>query len=376
MVFPTRTEAKDAVWKDPRMLFRVISPRLIERTNETELTIYLKCGSVIILKGADDPDSLRGAGPLGVVLDEYGTMKPEAWMVIEPILRANGGWAWFIGTPKGKNHFYTMYLRGLEGHHQWKSYLLKASTSGIIPLDELAESKKSMAQADYNQEWECDFLEGQGAVFRNVRAACTAKEELPIAGHVYVMGVDLAKVQDWTVITVYDRATNAQVYQDRFQTLEWPFQKARIKACFERYNKALVLLDATGVGDPIADDLLRMGVSVEPYKFTESSKKDLIEKLSIWIEQKKIKLINRDDTLFEFDNFSYEIGPTGKIRYQARNGLHDDIVISHALAAFSLGPIFKQELPEKPTVIQEHKHKLLYGYTNQDNNDWAEWDAS
>jgi phage FluMu gp28-like protein len=308
------------------------------------------------------------------VLDEYGTMKPETWMVIEPIIRANGGWVWFIGTPKGKNHFYSMYLRGLEGHHQWKSYHLQASKSGIIPFDELAESKKSMAQADFNQEWECEFLEGQGSVFRQVRDACTATEQEPISGHIYVMGVDLAKVQDWTVISIYDRSTNAQVYQDRFQTIEWPFQKARIQAIAEKYNRALVILDATGIGDPIADDLLRAGVSVEPFKISEPSKKELIEKLSIWIEQKKVRILNREDTLFEFDNFTYEIGATGKIRYGARDGLHDDIVIAHALAVSSLSPLYKKPEEEKPTMIQLHKQSMYNGYDEHD--EWREWDAA
>ena len=94
------------------------------------------------------------------------------------------------------------------------------------------------------------------------------------------MGVDLAKVQDFTVIAVYDMATNSQVFQDRFQTLEWPFQKQRIKAISLHYNRALVMLDATGIGDPIADDLMRAGIPVEPYKFTNESKKEIVEKLS------------------------------------------------------------------------------------------------
>lgn len=360
------------------MLFRIIPKEFIEKTNESELVVYFKKqygGSILQLKGADDPDALRGPNPLGVVFDEFEKMKYDAWGVVEPIIRANGGWCWFIGTPFGKNHFYTLYQKGLQGLPEWQSWLLKASTSGIIPPDQLAESKKSMSQALYNQEWECEFLEGEGQVFRGVREVMNATPHKPIDGHYYVLGVDLAKVTDYTVITVYDRSTNAQVYQDRFQTLEWPFQKRRIKAVSDHYNHALVVLDSTGLGDPIADDLSRAGIAVSAFKITEQSKKDIVEKLSIWIEQKRIRMLPIEETGFEFDNFTYEIGPTGRIRYQAVEGFHDDIVISHALAVWALNPLYKERLEKPKTKIQQayEQDKREYEDSISDNafDEWA-----
>jgi len=346
-LFPTYREAKDSVWRDPRMLFGVIPPELILKKNESELIVYFKNGSYLQLIGTDNPDRLRGAGPLGCVFDEYDTMHDDAWPVVEPILRQNDGWAWFIGTPKGKTKLFEAYQRGQsEENKEWRSWLLKASTSGIIKQDQLDESRRSMSQALYNQEWECEFLEGQGSVFRNVREVCVSEPKSEVAGHYYVMGVDLAKVQDWTVITVYDRDDNSQVYQDRFQKLEWPFQKTKIMEISKKYNRALIMLDATGIGDPVADDLLRAGASVEPFKLTNETKKDIIEKLSIWIEQKRFKMLNTKETLYEFDNFSYDVSSSGKITYGAREGFHDDIVIAHALAVWGLQPI----IPKVPVV--------------------------
>jgi len=358
VVFPTYAEAKDAVWKDPNMLFRVIPKELVARQNEVELTLYLHGGSVICLKGADHPDTLRGSGPYGVVLDEFATMKYEAWGIIEPVLRANGGWAWFIGTPKGKNHLYDLYNKGQGNNSEWKSWLLKASTSGIVSPEQLQEARLSMRQDLYNQEWECEFLEGAAQVFRGVRGVMDAKPQKPLEGHLYVMGVDLTKVKDYTALAVYDRSTNCQVYQDRFQTIEWPFQKAKIKEIAQHFNHALIMLDATGLGDPIADDLIRAGVAVEPVKITEQTKKDLIEKLSIWIEQKKFKMLNLEESRFEFDNFSYEVGPTGKIRYGAPEGYHDDIVIAHALAVWSLQPLIKVKSTEDSLIRREYLRRL------------------
>ena len=376
-IFPTYSEAKDAVWREPTMLFRILPAELISRTNEQELVVYLKNGSIIQLKGSDDPNLLRGAGPVGVVFDEFAQVKPDAWMVIEPVLRANDGWAWFVGTPRGKNHLHQFYLRGQQDHPEWKSWLLKASQSGIIKPEQLEESRKSMKQADFNQEWECEFLEGIGAVFRGVRDIATAVPHKPLDNHVYVVGVDLAKVNDFTVIRVYDRNTNDQVYHDRFNTIEWPFQKKRIKAISDHYNRALCVLDATGLGDPIADDLTRAGVPVEPFKITEQSKKDLIEKLSIWIEQKRIHILNIEEALNEYDNFNYQIGETGRIRYGAPEGFNDDIVVADALACWSLQPLYKETYEKPKTRIQRAREKAWENQRRGGEYDqnWKDWEA-
>jgi hypothetical protein len=216
------------------------------------------------------------------------------------------------------------------------------------------KTKESMTQALYNQEWECNFLEGEGLVFRNVRRVCTAEPKKPIDGHYYTIGIDLAKVTDWTVLCVYDRKTNEQVYQERFQKIEWPFQKSKIKAISDHYNRALCIIDATGLGDPIADDLMRAGVPVEPFKITEQTKKDLIEKLSIYIDQETIKMISTEQTLLEFDNFGYEIGPTGKIRYSAMKDYNDDIVLAQALAISDLQPLIRKQSSKPTSLIHQN----------------------
>ena len=118
--------------------------------------------------GADNPDRFRGAGPLGLILDEYDTMKDDVWPVLQPIVRQNGGWAWFIGTPKGQQKLYSLYNLGQSGDSEWRSWLLRASTSGIISQSNLLNSKSTMPEALYNQEFECTFLEGEGKKYLEV----------------------------------------------------------------------------------------------------------------------------------------------------------------------------------------------------------------
>ena len=379
-VFPTYGEAKDAVWRDPNMLFSTIPPEIVEKTNESELVVKFKNGSLIQLKGADDPDALRGPNPYGVILDEFAKMKYAVWgEVIQPILRANGGWCWFVGTPKGKNHFFKLYEAGLQGHKEWGSWLLKASKSGIVAEDQLREARDpltGMSEALYNQEFECEFLEGEGQVFRGVKYVCTASPKEPEERKNYVMGIDLAKYQDFTVLAVYDIATNEQVYQDRFQTLEWPFQMKKIGAVARHYNNAICVVDATGLGDPVTDVLIREGLIVEAIKITEPMKKELVEKLSIFIEQKQLKMINMEETMREFDNFSYQMSTTGRIHYGAPEGEHDDIVIAHALAVRLLQPLRRYPLVPFKTPIQreyEYQKKSQYEHGHDDIGGDAEW---
>jgi len=379
-IFPTYSLAKESLWIDPIMLFNFLPEQIILKRNEQELSVTLTNGSVIRLKGADDPDHLRGAGPVGVVFDEFQKQKLEAWQVVEPILRANNGWAWFIGTPAGKNHLFDFYNRGqhTEQFQEWASWFLKASTSGIISASNLEEARNtSISQEFYNQEYECAWLEGVGQVFRGVRDVATSKPQRPVQDKNYVMGLDLAKHQDYTVITVFDRQTNCQVYQDRFNKLDWPFQKMKVIETAKWYNNAVCVTDATGIGDPIVDDLARAGVAVTPFKITEMSKKDLIEKLSIWIEQRRFKILPIEETIFELENFAYTIGPTGKIRYNAPSGLHDDIVISLALAVSELNETVRPPKEVELNRLQRYKQRLImdmeHGSQDREANEFAEW---
>ena len=377
IVLPTYANAKDIVWRDPNMIFRIIPPQIITKRNEQELVIYLSNGSYIQLKGADEPEGLRGPNPFGIVYDEFATMKYEAWSIMEPVLRANDGWAWFVGTPRGKNHLHKHYLRGQEGDIEWGSWLMKASISGVIDPFQLAKSRETMSDDTYMQEWECTFLEGSGVVFRGLKEVMTAKPIQPDENKLYVVGVDLAKHHDFTVLAVYDASTNSQVYQDRFQGIDWVFQKKKIKALSDHYNHALVVLDATGLGDPIYDDLVRSGVPVEPYKLTERTKADLIEKHSIYIQQQRIKMLPIEQSIREHEDFTYTIGQTGVTHYSAPDGeeYFDDCVIANALAVWKLQPLYKESIVKPRSRIGQHYDRLKADQSEDtlEAREFAEW---
>lgn len=360
-VCPTQRQAKDIVWKAPDMLQKYLPDYVVEKRNEVELTIYLKkgivkgvkggkdlpCGgSQIYIKGADDPDSLRGTNPYGVVLDEYAQMRPEVYNeIFRPVLAANGGWIWFMGTPKGKDDFYAKYNYAKEHPKQWQSYLLKASQSNVIPAENLAEAKNEMHEKAFSQEFECEFLEGTGIIFRRIGENVYGQFEEPSQSKQYKMGVDLARLHDYTVLTVIDRHTHNVVYFDRFKEIDWQFQKARIEALARRYNNCPITIDATGIGDAISGDLRRLGLQIQDIRFTSQTKKDLIENLAVMIEQNRIRYPNILELIKELEDYTYALLPTGNIRYEAPAGAFDDCVISLALAVWQIGeplPYFQQ----------------------------------
>src|SRR6185436_18658497 len=127
------------------------------KVNESELWVEFPNRARVRIYGADNPDRLRGIYLDGAVLDEFGDMDASTWsQVIRPALSERKGWAIFIGTPKGKNRFHELWTAA-EGDANWFRLSLKASATGLIDADELADAKKAMTDDEYAQEYECSF---------------------------------------------------------------------------------------------------------------------------------------------------------------------------------------------------------------------------
>lgn len=164
---PLLKQAKKIAWE---YLKEYTKGMVAKKPSESELTIILKHNRAeISIYGADNPDAFRGQYFDGVILDEYGDMAPSVWSkVLLPTLADREGWAVFIGTPKGKNHFYKIFRRsqgfneeGVENDYllkqNWFNLILKASDSGILSSDELALMRSEMTEDEYLQEFECSF---------------------------------------------------------------------------------------------------------------------------------------------------------------------------------------------------------------------------
>lgn len=309
-------------------------PHWVETKSEHSMKIKLINGTVIEGKSADNPDSLLGEGLNGMVVDEAARIKKVVWdEYLRPTLADKEGWALFISTPKGMNWFHEMYARGQDRLEvNYASWNFHTSDNPYISKSEIEEAKRTLPERAFQQEWMGVFLEDIGGVFRGVRGCVKGELMDPIGGHSYVMGCDLAKHQDFTVMTIWDAQDKHLVYYDRFQDLDWSIQKKRISTMARKYNNALIMLDSAGPGDPILDDLKASGLNVRGFNKWVSEKGDMVNDLAYAIQERLITFPEIPELLNELNIYAYEITTTGYTKYNAPSGYHDDIVMSMCLA--------------------------------------------
>jgi hypothetical protein len=194
-----------------------------------------------------------------------------------------------------------------------------------------------------------------------------------------------------------DAETGRCFDMERFNHLDWPIQKERILA-FAFKHRGRIVLDATGVGDPIYDDLKRVWPDIEGFKFTSSSKTALVQRLIVAVEQRRISWpgpakrdhrlqttdcspggmepqINTDGRGSDWDvltaemrRYEYAISPSGGITYDAPSGYHDDCVMALALANHrrweteSCGNMLRVDGGERRgNVIARRRERVLVG---------------
>ena len=153
-VGPSYRQAKRIAWHRLKSLTR---PFWSKPPSETDLSIHTTFGSTLAIRGADRPDSLRGDGLDFVVLDEFASMRPEAWSeVLYPSLADKHGRALFISTPKGRNHLHD-YFEHAKSDPAWAAFQFTTAQGGIVDSAELALAARQISLECYRQEFEAEF---------------------------------------------------------------------------------------------------------------------------------------------------------------------------------------------------------------------------
>lgn len=326
--------------------FREIAPELIRVVGRMPTRVEFDLGKGLCkvwFLSADNPDSIRGFGFKGLVVDEAASVPVDVWnYVLRPTLAQTMGWGVFIGTPAGRNWFYDMFTRGVEGSGEagFKSFTFPSLASPYFPKDEWDAAKRELPEDVFKQEYMAEFLEDGAGVFRGVDGCLLDRCEDVDRGRYrrVVVGCDIAKHTDWTVLIAADMDTGECLAMDRFNNLDWPFQKERIRDFVTKWD-ALLVMDATGVGDPVYDDLSR-DVSMRcilPIRFTPKTKTALVHGLMVAIEQKKVRWPKVWEILTaELKRYEYSMTAYGNVQYSAPSGYHDDCVMALALAVYGM----------------------------------------
>lgn len=294
-------------------------------------SITLLTNTVLSFKSADNPDSLYGEDVYGAIIDEASRAKEEAWHAVRSTLTATRGPCVMIGNVKGKRNWFYEFCRrveaGQEPNGQFRRITWRdAVEAGVLDLAEIDDARRNLPENVFKELYEAvagnDSANpfGEDHIYACVRKRLSKKP--PVA-----FGVDLAKKQDWLVVMGLDEDGQVCVFQ-RWQKVPWPESIRRIHEIIGEDIPALV--DSTGIGDPILEELQIDHGNFYGYNFTPLSKQKLMEGLAVSIQSHEMGFpdgqIKTELLAFEFVNTR-----TG-VRYEAAEGWNDDCVCALALA--------------------------------------------
>jgi len=300
----------------------------------SEMLVTFPGGGSVQVRSADDPQSLRGEGLTLAVLDECAFMREVAWTeALRPALSDKLGGALFISTPAGRNWFWRLWMRGQDAaERDWRSWRFPTRDNPYIAPSEIEAARRDLPERIFQQEYEAEFLESSGEVFRRVLDAATATGMEPQPGRQYVMGVDWAKSADFTALTVMDVAAREVVALDRFNQIDYAVQRGRLQALAGRYRVDAIIAESNSIGEPIIEQLQRDNLPVRGFVTTNATKAQIIEALALAFEQGTIRILSDPVLIGELQAYEMERLPSGMTRYGAPEGMHDDTVMSLALA--------------------------------------------
>lgn len=323
------------VWRE----LKEITLPLQTKVQAQEHRIELITGGSIDCWSLDVADSARGRKYARVVLDEAAMVSGlgNAWQaVIRPTLTDYQGDAFMLSTPKGINFFHECYQRGLDPlQPDWQCWHMPTTDNPMIEPKEVESARLELPEQIFRQEYLAEFMQNEGAVFRNIENCLTALPSTPEAhqGHNIVAGVDWGQKNDFTVISVICVSCRCEIELDRFNKIEWAFQRARLMGIYHKWLITNILVESNSIGSPNLEALINEGMRVRGFETTSSSKQPLIQSLALCFERSECRWLPDATAKTELLAYESKINAiTGRIAYSAPEGGHDDTVMARALA--------------------------------------------
>lgn len=330
-VAPTQGQARVIIWN----VLMELGIDIIASAHVNNSEITLVNGAVIYVRGADRPDTLRGVSLTYCVLDEFADMKPSAWeQVIRASLSDKRGRAMFIGTPKGRNHFYDLFQLGDSGEDtEWKAWSFTTADNELIHPDEIAAAKKTLSSFAFKQEYMASFDNVGTNVFKEewIRFG---KE--PLEGSIYI-AIDLAgfeavatqaanskKRLDQTAIAIVKVTDDGKWFVKKVEYGRWDIRETavRILKSIREYRPISIGIEKGSLMNavlPYLSDLMRKNniyAHIEPLTHGNRKKEERI----IWSLQGRFEhgrvILNAEEDWAEFKD-QLLMFPT--------KGVHDDL---------------------------------------------------
>jgi len=298
--------------------------------NKSELLIE-GMGSKIQFFSGERPDNIRGNTFDYLIVDEMAFCRKELWdEVLSATVLVKGKKVLFISTPKGKNHFHSLYMRP-NYDERYKSFTFTSYENPMIDPREIDERRASLPEYVFKQEYLAEFIDGGTGIFKNVRECIGVASSGKNFG-----GLDIGRADDYTVLTILNEQKQ-MVHCERWRQMEWVNIIEKVAALITKYN-AMTAVEVNNQGDVFFELLQKKCRNlVYPHVTTSKTKPIMIEDLAVAFEDKSVQILNIDWLIDELENFTFTYNnKTRNVQYSAPAGMHDDSVISLALANQSL----------------------------------------
>lgn len=336
--------------------FREYEEKLREyssRISQQDKIIILQNGASIEFFSGESADNIRSRSFDLFLLDEFAYLKDQRniWeKIIRPTLSDRRGKAVFASSPNGGDFFYELFQRGQKDsvtyHPSYVSYNFPTITNPFIDKSEIEEAKQTLTERAYRQEYLGEFLLSDAEVFSNIDGVSVLEAKMPYTGS-FAMGADLARDNDFSVITIIDVETCEQVAYYRFTGINFEEQINSIIDIYHAWKPQVFYCEANSFGKVIVEFLENNGINVSGEYTTNVQKRLYIEQLQLDIEKGNIKLLRDAIQMDELRNYGVHKTPNGSITYRANSG-HDDMVMALAIANYarvSEGQAFYAPMP-------------------------------
>lgn len=308
-----------------------------------QVILRFKNGTKLEFYSAERPEGMLGEGVDFAVLDEAATMPARIWnQIVSPTLIDRMGGALLISTPRGRNWFHKVWQMGQDPQRSdWASWTFTTADNPTLPEGEVERLRAALPRLEFEQEIEAQFVAAGSATFVIPDSSVQRSKVLPNSfiegmrpeGHI-VLGVDLARTNDFTVIYGARAKDRRNCYYERMQAITWPEQKRRIRRAVALLMRAgaegvTLIMDSTGVGDPVYEDLEADGYDVIGIKFGNENKNNMVKLLAKDLELSHAFVL--EEGLHEFEDYTMTVTPGGKWTYSAPEGDNDDVVSAKML---------------------------------------------
>lgn len=322
---------------------------------------------------ADDPYSVVGFTFSKLIVDESQAVPDLVWEKIRPALDVRDADVYAFGTPDitpSQTWFKSMYIRGQDQDEKdYASFNINAYMNRWMNKETIADAKRNLSTREFRMLYLGEWVDEEGVVFQKYDGALLEKEPDIDDGMQIVMSADLAIHEDFNVIFVADKSTKRVLEMHRWNQTDSHSTYTLIENIYDRFvrrdsqgnviSRPRLIVDASGLGEPMADELRVRGLNITSMKITPGNKLAMIGRLAGDMEHGRIRFYPYPQLIKEIKAFVFHPTPSGKLTAKAASGYNDDCVMSLVLLNEMLGRTARSQHTQTNYLSDNRERAIL-----------------